>query len=257
MQLLCRPKRMRKKVISSGSKVERGFFRVRVPFLPLDLLSHRSSLFGCAFFGRLAIRVCSFLADGSVPDSVSSPAVWPEKVLNGFRAALAQPGSATNEAHFHGCWNKLLHTVFAPDSDYEVTPQLLGQRSSDGAQAGAFVVHLHGRPVMFVELRAPCRLESPAGRADAVEGMRERFRALAGALEVPVLVGASAFGTRLAFYELDGAARIIRSLRVPSETDDIDGGERWKWDVLEEVGYEAVMAVVGMVKEMCAAQYGV
>jgi hypothetical protein len=188
---------------------------------------------------------------------VPSPPVWPEKVLNGFRAALAQPGSATNEAHFHGCWNKLLCTVFAPDSDYEVTPRLLEQRSSDGVQAGAFVVHLHGRPVMFVELRAPCRLESSAGRADAVEGMRERFRALAGALALPVLVGVSAFGTRMAYYELDGAARVVRPLRVPGETDDIGEGERWKWDVLEEAGYEAVMAVVGMVKEMCSAQYGV
>jgi hypothetical protein len=183
------------------------------------------------------------------------PPVWPEKVLNGFRAALAQPGSATNEAHFHGCWNKLLYTVFAPDSDYEVTPQLAERPNTD--RAGAFVVHLHGRPVMFVELRAPCRLESSAGRADAVEGMRERFRALAGALEVPVLVGVSAFGTRMAFYELDGGTRVIRPLRVPGETDDIGEGERWKWDVLEEAGYEAVMAVVGMVKEMCAAQYEV
>jgi hypothetical protein len=182
------------------------------------------------------------------------PAVWPEKVLNGFRAALAQPGSATNEAHFHGCWNKLLCTVFAPDSDYEVTPQLADRPNSGGA--GAFVVHLHGRPVMFVELRAPSRLGSPIGRADAVEGMRERFRALAGALALPVLVGVSAFGTRLAFYELDGAARAIRPLRVPGETDDIGEGERWKWDVLEEAGYEAVTAVVGKVKEMCAAQYG-
>jgi hypothetical protein len=144
--------------------------------------------------------------------------VWPEKVLNSFRSALAHPGSDTNEAYFHGCWNKLLYTLFTANTDYVVTPQLGSAR----AQASAFIVHLHGKPVMLLELRAPCQLRSASGRADADEGMRERFRSLMEELEIPMLNAISAFGTHLAFYTFDSGSRRVWPARIPRDNNVIN-----------------------------------
>jgi hypothetical protein len=96
---------------------------------------------------------------------------WPEKVLRQFQSIPANP----SENEFHGPYNKLLYTIFPPDSDFTVAPQYLKPASAKASDyVVMFEVSLQNKPVFILELKPPRDIEFISTRQAADEQIRER-----------------------------------------------------------------------------------
>ncbi len=120
---------------------------------------------------------------------------WPEKVIHQFQTIPPNP----IECDFYGAYNKLLNTLFPPDTDFTVVPwqyidignpqvpwQDLDLESlkpfhfdihqdihQDIRQIVAFEVVLENKPVFFLELKKPTDLASKSSRQAADMEIRE------------------------------------------------------------------------------------
>ncbi|KAK6971404.1 hypothetical protein R3P38DRAFT_3142963 [Favolaschia claudopus] len=125
---------------------------------------------------------------------------WPESVIRRFRAVPENP----RENDLYGPWNKLLSCLFPPASDFTVAPQSYILTTS--RQTADFVVeyevHYKNIPVLIVEIKPPGNLRLPSAREEADLQIRRRIRDLSSDCLHPTLHAVSAFGTRLAFYEM-------------------------------------------------------
>lgn len=97
---------------------------------------------------------------------------WPEKVLRQFEASPPTP----IENEFHGAYNKLLNTLFPPDTDFTVVPQYLEHNSLKGADfIVMFEVIFHNKPVFVLQLKKPSHLLYDSRRQIADEQIRQRM----------------------------------------------------------------------------------
>lgn len=102
---------------------------------------------------------------------------WPDKILRQFQTVPPNP----REKEFHGPYNKLLNTLFPPDSDFTVIPQYLEPASSKSSDfIVAFEVSHHNKPVFILELKSPADLDFISARQSADQQVRERLGDLAG-----------------------------------------------------------------------------
>jgi hypothetical protein len=102
---------------------------------------------------------------------------WPVKVMRQFQTIPPNPG----ESDFCGAYNKLLNTLFPPDTDFTVVPQYLKPASSKSSDyIVTFEIFLENRPVFILELKTPADLNYISSRQAADEQIRERLGDLAG-----------------------------------------------------------------------------
>ena len=105
---------------------------------------------------------------------------WPEKVIRQFQTIPVNPISSD----FHGAYNKLLYTLFPPDTDFTVVPQYLKPASSKSSDhiVTSFEVFLEKKPVFILQLKKPADLDLISTRQAADVLIRERLGDLAGQL---------------------------------------------------------------------------
>lgn len=69
-------------------------------------------------------------------------------------------------------------------------------------------------PSIFVEIKAAGHSHNKSCRAAADEQMRERFKDLGNRVEIPILYGVSALGTKLCFYKFTKATAQLEPRRI-------------------------------------------
>ena len=78
--------------------------------------------------------------------------VWSEKIKRQFQTVPLNP----SDQDFYGPYNKLLHTLYPPDTDFTVIPQYLEVNSRSLVdRVSAFEVYLENRLVLILELKKP------------------------------------------------------------------------------------------------------
>ena len=103
--------------------------------------------------------------------------MWPEKILRQFATIPPNP----SESDFHGPYNKLLYTLFPPDTDFVVVPQRVPDDSYTSADPiDLFEVYLLNKPVLLLALKPPSHLAIPSKRAAADSQIRRRMFDQAG-----------------------------------------------------------------------------
>jgi hypothetical protein len=109
---------------------------------------------------------------------------WPEKVIRQFQTIPPNP----IESDFHGAYNKLLNTLFPPDTDFTVVPQYLKPASSKSSDyIVTFEIFFENKPVFILELNKPADLEFISSRRAADVQIRERLGDLGGQLQTDLL----------------------------------------------------------------------
>lgn len=178
---------------------------------------------------------------------------WSEIIMRSFFIA-----GASSEKPFYGPWNRLLNTMFPPDTIFEVVPQYFPP-SITSRDAADFVIllliYVNTYPVFIVAVKPPAEFRLNSKRQEADSQMRQRFLDVAAELRIPVLHGVSAYGTKLAFYKYTKDANVLEPRRItpdPETLTDTAPQSWWGSDILEEEGAEKFRRIVENVKEMCA-----
>ncbi|KAI5119171.1 hypothetical protein M0805_008654 [Coniferiporia weirii] len=168
---------------------------------------------------------------------------WPTKVVRQFQAIPPNPDAS----EFIGAYNKLLYTLFPPDTDFAVVPRRLGpapsRLESDSSYTISFEVLFEDRPVFILQLEKPTEIKVNSSRRLADEQIRRRMTDLAGECPIQTLHAVSAMGTRLCFYHID-------TTDVDKVTDTAPA-ERWDCDILDEEGEARLRAVVREITGAC------
>jgi hypothetical protein len=103
---------------------------------------------------------------------------WPEKVIRQFQTIPPNP----IESDFHGAYNKLLNTLFPPDTDFTVVPQYLKPASSKSDYIVTFEILFENKPIFILGLEKPADLKFISSRQAADVQIRERLGDLASQL---------------------------------------------------------------------------
>jgi hypothetical protein len=178
---------------------------------------------------------------------------WPEIIMRSFSAS----GTAILnqfEPHY-GSWNRLLNTVFPPDTAFEVIPCVPPATPEDAIDYFIlFLIYVEATPVFMVEVRPPSTFRYPSGRRSADAQLRRQIGDLVTDMKTPVLHGISAVGTKMAFYKYSRDTNCIEPWRItldPNRLIDLAPQEWWALDILEEEGAQKFKDIVEEVKEMC------
>ncbi|KAH9957031.1 hypothetical protein BC827DRAFT_1228374 [Russula dissimulans] len=180
---------------------------------------------------------------------------WSPKITRAFAAVKRGAVPITHENQYYGPYNKLLNTLFPPDSDFIVSPNYLPV-DVDGAAdfVVTFEVTLHQYHVLIIEVNPPQHLSFRSTREKADRQIRNRLVDLEGHTPLPILYGISAVGTRLCFYEFEKASRRTTPRFIPSDLEfatDVAPQERWDCDVLEADGEQRLRALATHIIEAC------
>jgi len=181
---------------------------------------------------------------------------WPEFILHSFSIANATNGSSF-EMPFNGPWNRLLATVFPPDTVFEVTPQYIPPLASEEPiDFIALVIYVETSPVLIVDIRPLNLLPNYSNLEEADTQMRRWFRDCANGLRTPILHGVSAFGTKMAFYKYQQNTRRVEPARITRRQNvlnDTASCDLWSYDILQKEGANKFCAIVGEIKDLCAS----
>jgi len=179
--------------------------------------------------------------------------MWPEKVIRQFSTVPQFP----SEADYHGPYNKLLYTLFPPDTDFVVVPQRFPQ--SKNAADFVFMYEIrHGtRPVLVIELMPPRHLSLLSKRQEADLQVRSRFFDVAASCPIGTLYGISAMGTKLRFYTLDLTlpnSHIMPEYVAPNLAYMVDTvpARHWEYDILTPQGEDKLREVAEAIIAACA-----
>ena len=165
--------------------------------------------------------------------------------------ALALPQGEFDESKFYGPYNGLLNDLFLKREDFMVVPVY---KPSEYAKASVcFIVRHNEHPVLFLEIKPSGHIQHNYSREAADLQIRERFRILFDDVEVPILYGVSAIGTKLRIYTWVKETRRISPNAVPIDPDvasDTAPAARWGLELLTASGEERLRGVVGHIKGM-------
>ena len=110
-----------------------------------------------------------------------------------IQLSSAIPVAAMNPFSF----NRLLNTLFPVDGPYEIVPQFKSPGTQESIDFVAiFLVEVNRHPVFFIEVKPTASFPYDSKRKEADEQMRNRFMELRQNLNIIILNGISAFGTR-------------------------------------------------------------
>jgi len=180
---------------------------------------------------------------------------WPSKITRAFATVEGGADIVVHENQYYGPYNKLLYTLFPPDSDFNVSPNYL-RGNFDGIAdfIASFEVTFREHPVLILQVKPPQHLSFNSTRKKADRQIRDRLVDLAEHTPLPILYGISAVGTRLCFYEFEKASRRMTPRFIPSDIEtatDVAPVERWDCDVLEADGEQRLRALATHIIEAC------
>lgn len=186
--------------------------------------------------------------------SISQASSWPPLLVDSFASA----SNTQSGKPIYGPWNRLLNTLFPPDTQFEVVPHYAPpSHSKDGGGADFaifLIVHIDTAPVFIIQIKQPSDFRFSSKRQEADTQMRQCFLDCVDELQIPVLHGVSVFGTKMAFYRLNKTSHVLEPRKIVPERDrltDIAPKDWWCWDILEDDGAEKFRAVADDVKIMC------
>ncbi len=163
--------------------------------------------------------------------------------------------AAGYEKPFYGSWNRLLNTLFPPNTLFEVVPQVSAVTAHEAVDFVVFLfIYINTTPVFVVEVRPPGDFSFSSKRQEADRQLRQRFLDISPDMEIPVLHGVSAFGTKIAFYHYDNESRRLKPASIASDPYvlmDPAPKKWWHYDILEQEGADKFREVVNEVKKMC------
>ncbi|KAK7692125.1 hypothetical protein QCA50_003744 [Cerrena zonata] len=183
--------------------------------------------------------------------TISHGSSWPHLLVDSFAnvASTTQSGKT-----IYGPWNRLLNTLFPPDTQFEVVPHY--SISNDATDVMIFLlIYIETSPIFLVELKQPSDFRYSSKRQEADIKMRQCFLDCVDEMQIPVLHGVSVFGTKMAFYRLNKTSHVLEPRKIVPDRDrltDIAPKDWWCWDILEEEGADKFRAVVEDVKAMCS-----
>ena len=181
---------------------------------------------------------------------------WPAYVCSMFDAIPGGVNGATDASLFYGPYNTLLTYLFPPTEDYMISPQV--KRPPEGSSTGVttvFIVQRASHPVFFLEIKPPGDYTHRSSRAAADDQVRTQFFELADEVELPVIHGASALGTRLCFYSYTRDSNVLDPPRIPPDVErmnDVAPAARWNLDILSDEGAAKMTQIANEVKAMVA-----
>jgi len=185
---------------------------------------------------------------------MESSELWPEVIMRSF--FTAGTSVATSEKLFFGSWNRLLNTMFPPDTSFEVVPQFPAVTACEAADfILLLLIYVNSTPVFVVEVKPPGNFPSFLKRQEADLQLRRHFLDISSDMKIPILHGVSAFGTKIAFYTYDSESRRLEPRSIASDPIvlvDTAPKEWWEYDILEQEGANKFREVVEAVKQMCA-----
>ncbi|KAF8453110.1 hypothetical protein BGX38DRAFT_1179227 [Terfezia claveryi] len=116
-----------------------------------------------------------------------------------------------------------------------------------------FIVRHNDHPVFFLEIKPAGHLQHNSSREAADLQMREWFRILFDDVQIPIMYGVSAIGTRLCIYSWNKETRRITPNAIPIDqnvTSDTAPAARWNLELMTAEGEQRLREVVRHVKEM-------
>ncbi|RPB00819.1 hypothetical protein L873DRAFT_1678987 [Choiromyces venosus 120613-1] len=167
----------------------------------------------------------------------------------------ALPHGEFDESGYYGPYNGLLNDLFPKQEHYMVVP--LYRRPTQLTSVDfttIFLVQQQKHPVFFIKIKPAGHINNTAPRALTDKQMRERFEDLGDRVEIPILHGVSAIGTKFCFYKYTKATRALEPGRIPGSSRmvvDAASINRWNVDILTPQGEQRLREVVGNVKGMC------
>ena len=180
--------------------------------------------------------------------------MWPGIITEAFQLAL--PDGRHNESRFYGPYNLLLNHLFPVDEGYMIVPQYKRREDSKSIDFEAiFIVSHHEHPIFFVEVKPSGHTSNILPRRSADKQMRKRFLDLLDCLEVPILYGVSALGSKVCYYTYDEGTRRISPKVIKNDQNlviDTTPADRWSLDIMTPDGEKKLREVVNHVKAMCA-----
>lgn len=178
---------------------------------------------------------------------------WERYIVQQFQSAL--PRGELDESQYYGPYNTLLHYLFPPSESYMVVPQYKRPTQLTSIDfTTIFLIQQGQHPVFFLEIKAAEHLRNKYTRAAADKQMRERFEDLGDHVEIPILYGVSAMGTKLCFYKYTKDTGQLEPELIPGHIKivvDTAPRDRWDFDMLTDEGERKLREVVGEVKRMC------
>ncbi|KAF9784604.1 hypothetical protein BJ322DRAFT_1006903, partial [Thelephora terrestris] len=119
---------------------------------------------------------------------------------------------------------------------------------------GLLFIYPNATPVFIVEVKPPADFRLSSKRREADLRLRRCFLDITPDMEIPVLYGASAFGTKIAFYQYDKESGRLDPASIAPDTHlliDTAPKEWWCYDIVEQAGADKFREIVGEVKKMC------
>ncbi|KAI0029619.1 hypothetical protein K488DRAFT_56019 [Vararia minispora EC-137] len=176
---------------------------------------------------------------------------WPSKITRAFATVEVE----AHESQYYGPYNKLLCTLFPPDSDFTVSPNYIPGYVDGGADfIVSFEITFHQHPVLVLEIKPPHHLSLISTREVADRHIRRRLADLSERSLLPVLHGVSAIGTKLCFYEFEKTSGRMSPRRIPSDPElvtDVAPKVRWDCDILEASGEQRLRVLATQIIEAC------
>jgi len=180
-------------------------------------------------------------------------ALWHPSLTTSFER-YNQPQFAYDQKVYFGPYATLLDKLFGIGGPFDVVRRV--DKSPYDADDGhlTFTVEFNRHPVLFIQVNAPSSLRFDSTRKQAHKRMRDHFLDLRPNLATPRLLGISAFGTRMAFYEYTAATNTLIPPAIaadPKLLDRVAPADRWNYDLLETDGVARMCQVVNDVNAMC------
>ena len=182
--------------------------------------------------------------------------VWNENVIRRFRSVET---NSNLEKRYYGPYNKLLTSIFPPDSDFTVAPvthPIEGNLSTDLSVEYMVTIDQNdmNMPVLFVEIKDPTTIGKLYNRRQAHKQMLERFQQMGYDCLLDTFYGISAFGTLISIYSLNrenGEITPQYEEENPRRLNNNIPEDSWNIDILENDGAIRLNNVFNHIIEMC------
>ena len=178
---------------------------------------------------------------------------WPKIIMRSFFTTGAS--TTTSEKPFYGFWNRLLNTLFPPDTIFEIVPQFPAVIAHEAVNfVILFLIYINSTPVFVIEVKPPSDFCFISKRQEADLQLWKCFLDISPDMKIPILHGVSAFDTKIAFYTYDRQTGCLEPGSIATNLHtliDTAPKEWWQYDILEQEGADKFREIVAAVKQMC------
>ena len=180
-------------------------------------------------------------------------ALWHPSLTTPFER-LDQPQFAHDQNAYYVPYATLLDNLFGLGGPFDTVWHFDKSPYNADDVHTTLTVTFNTHPVLFIQVNAPSSLCPDFKRKQAHERMRDHFIDLRPNLATPRLLGVSAFGTRMAFYEYTAATNTLIPPAIaahPKRPTSVASADGWSYDLLETDGVARMRQVFHDVRAMC------